>query len=71
VILPEGTLRELWLPNLTVALLGDFTSDRLPMLVPFYQLAWVTLLLKFLVLMSQRQVRNFAREMLRNGFLSL
>ena len=68
MMLPESILRELVVPNLILALLGDFTSDRFFMLIPFYPLASICFLLKFLILLSQRKVRNFARGMVWSGF---
>jgi len=62
MMLPESILRDLVVPNLIVALLGDFTSDRF-FIIPFYPLASICFLLKFLILITQRRVRNLSRGM--------
>jgi hypothetical protein len=52
------------LNDLIVALLGGLpTSARFHMLIPFYPLASICFLLKFLILVVQRRVHNHAREM--------
>jgi hypothetical protein len=52
------------LPDIIVALLGGVPSSPHILLVPFYQLAAISLGLKFLILSGQRKVRNAAREMI-------
>jgi hypothetical protein len=53
----------LFWPDIIVALLDGLPTSPHFLLIPFYPLASICFLLKFVILMMQRRVRNHAREM--------